>query len=245
MISMMSQDSFLKKTEEIKVKIRNKLSNIKSLQINKKSDHSIVTEVDIYISNVVENAFAKAIDNFYCEEKDYELVYPTTILDPIDGTREFSQGIPECVVSLSVFRTEKIEDAQYSWIYNPLNQDEFFSFTDSFKTQFKKSSQPLVSHTEFEKGLFNELEVKPVGSIAYKLALLSVDKAPYVISLRPKNIWDIAAGTHLCHLQGYSFYENGVKVSVLDKKLYKPPLVWIKEDFYEGLILEMKKNNIF
>ena len=44
--------------------------------------------------------------------------------------------------------------------------------------------------------------MKPVGSVAYKLALTSAGKADVFISLRPKNEWDICAGNCIVNEAG-------------------------------------------
>ena len=89
----------------------------------------------------------------------------------------------------------------------------------------------LVSRSEWERGLFNNFQseqfsVIPRGSIAFKLALLASGGCDFVISLRPKNIWDIAAGTLLNHQRGLEFWSNGKKVTELSQATYAAPLIW-------------------
>ncbi|MDF3821476.1 3'(2'),5'-bisphosphate nucleotidase CysQ [Leptospira sp. 96542] len=61
----------------------------------------------------------------------------------------------------------------------------------------------LVSYSEMKEGLYDEpywkeeFELKAMGSIAYKLALLSCGYIDLIVSLKPKNEWDICAGIAL------------------------------------------------
>lgn len=67
-----------------------------------------------------------------------------------------------------------------------------------------KKIQVLVSRTEFQDKILNPLiqnknfqdqyEVRPIGSIAYKLGLLGASFGDCIVSLRPKNSWDVCAG---------------------------------------------------
>ena len=57
----------------------------------------------------------------------------------------------------------------------------------------------LNSRSETKNGLWIDYEnsfkeLKPVGSVAYKLGLTASGKADIFASLRPKNEWDICAG---------------------------------------------------
>ncbi len=61
--------------------------------------------------------------------------------------------------------------------------------------------QVEVSRSDIEKGKFSafdsQLELRPCGSIAYKLARLAAGQSDSTLSVTPKNEWDIAAGVVL------------------------------------------------
>jgi myo-inositol-1(or 4)-monophosphatase len=63
-----------------------------------------------------------------------------------------------------------------------------------------------ASRSDMEKGRFTafepHLEIRPCGSIAFKLARLAAGAADSVFSLTPKNEWDIAAGVMLVNEAG-------------------------------------------
>ena len=184
-----------------------------------KKDQSLVTEIDLFVSELLKQQLSSHDSysqySFYCEEDHAEYEFPCAILDPIDGTRELVNGRPECAVSLALMNSALLEDPRnYAWLYNPFSG---FSLDSSvlFVSSLNKSSQKtlaFVSRTEFHKGLFDhylghsEFEITPRGSIAFKLGLLASGACDFVISLAPKNVWDIAAGTILCHQRGIYFY---------------------------------------
>ncbi|HNO25320.1 MAG TPA: inositol monophosphatase family protein, partial [Leptospiraceae bacterium] len=66
----------------------------------------------------------------------------------------------------------------------------------------------LVSKSEHREGLYSDSfwkdqgNIVPKGSIAYKLALSALSESDICISLKPKNIWDICAGTAIINASG-------------------------------------------
>lgn len=69
-----------------------------------------------------------------------------------------------------------------------------------------KTARILVSQSEWRKGKFDrikeDLTIQPSGSIARKLALLAAGVGDLVVSLNPKNDWDICGGTALVEAAG-------------------------------------------
>jgi fructose-1,6-bisphosphatase/inositol monophosphatase family enzyme len=126
-----------------------------------------------------------------------------------------------------------------AWIANPMRQEYFFT---SSKLKFVEKSiyYGEVSRWEFDSGLYDHLKsdkfkINPLGSIAYKLARLSAGEIDFVVSLKPKNIWDIAAGVILCNGRGLNFYSEGKKVDKV-QSTYNPPLIWCSSDLAPELL---------
>jgi myo-inositol-1(or 4)-monophosphatase len=210
---------------------------------DRKIDGTLVTEADIKISNLIKSKIfllgGNEKFNFYSEEDIGKFELPIIILDPIDGTKELVEGIPECAVSLAIIKNAKEYDY---WLFNPFNSQEFFKGQSPIASPSQSSSLVgAVSRTEWSKGLFGkylddpEISVSPIGSIANKLMMLANHQLDFVISFRPKNVWDIAAGTLATWDQGYCFYEGGRKVTSLDSSQYQSPLLWCKEGTYDRL----------
>lgn len=221
------------------------------MQVDLKGDKSFVTEIDIFVSEIIKHKLkAHPIYSsyaFFCEEDFKEYTFPCAILDPIDGTRELVKGRPECAVSLALMKTPQIDDPEnFAWIYNPFSG--FSIDTDvPFIATTDKSVQKIltfVSRSEFHKGNYNkylnipQIDITPRGSIAFKLGLLASGACDFIVSLAPKNVWDIAAGTILCEQRGIHFYQNGVRVSALEKTTYEGALIWAP-DFLAPTVLKI------
>lgn len=221
-----------------------------NLEIKNKYDNSIVTILDTKISNIVKEEVKKIIPYqnfvFYSEEEHNELSFPCVVLDPIDGTRELCQGLPECSISLAIMESPSLCDRRnWAWIYNPFTGfdiDSDQAFFPSINVQ-KNNLTGMVSRSEWEKGLYHNenssILICPKGSIAFKLGLLAAGAIDFVISRRPKNIWDIAAGSILCQQRGIEMWADEKIIQSLNDKTYFPELVWGSESTLS--ILKSKK----
>src|SRR5579863_7841472 len=65
----------------------------------------------------------------------------------------------------------------------------------------------LASRSELKRGEWEQFsngkfKIRPMGSVAYKLALVSAGRADATWTLTPKNEWDVAAGVALIEAAG-------------------------------------------
>lgn len=194
-----------------------------------KTDGSPVTELDLALSALMESVSHTHYPDccFYSEENFSDWKFPLLALDPLDGTREYIDGRPEWALSVGIFEDEDFTGE--GWVANPVS-NEIFSMKTVKEFIPKDTLIGEASRSEFKQGLYDDFESEkfsliPRGSIAYKLGKLSHGKIDFVVSLRPKNIWDIAGGTLLCKQGGYKFYSGGREVTKV-AKLYEPPLLW-------------------
>ncbi|GMA56512.1 hypothetical protein GCM10025858_10150 [Alicyclobacillus sacchari] len=141
---------------------------------------------------------------------DMEYVW---IVDPIDGTREFVEGVPQYAVSVALAERGK---AVLGVICNPALRDLFAGLVSSgawlngnpIRSSRARGERLTVlgSRSEIKRGEFVPFErtmsVEAVGSIAYKLALIGAGHADATFSLGPKNEWDIAAGVAIVEAAG-------------------------------------------
>lgn len=243
-------------TEKLTFLFGPKASN--DIDVNLKNDNTIVTEIDLFVSGLIKKKLSQhsrySHYTFFSEEEFDKLLFPSAILDPIDGTRELVKGRAECAVSLAMMNSPVIADPlNYGWLYNPFSGfslDSDVPFVSS-NNKSKQKILGMVSRSEFEKGFFNDfinfnskVEITPRGSIAFKLGLLASGGCDFVLSLSPKNIWDIAAGTILCSQRGIKLYQNGVEVKKLDELLITGVLMWAPEELSQelwSLVRDVKK----
>ncbi len=137
------------------------------------------------------------------------------IVDPIDGTLEFVEGIPEWCVSIGL-----VEDgrAVAGGICNPAVGEVFLGSLEtgiSFNgkalevpvRRTLKDQLVLASRSEIKRGEWAAYEgrgltIQPMGSVAYKLARVAAGLANATWTLVPKHEWDVAAGAALIAASG-------------------------------------------
>ena len=137
------------------------------------------------------------------------------VVDPLDGTKEFIEGIPNFVVSVAL-----VENGEpiVGILYNPVTEELFtaskgsgaFLNGESIHCSTKENVSDMVilnSRSETRRGLWNPFdgtfgELRAIGSVAYKLGLTGAGKADIFASLRPKNEWDICAGNCIINEAG-------------------------------------------
>jgi myo-inositol-1(or 4)-monophosphatase len=137
------------------------------------------------------------------------------VVDPIDGTREFIEGIPEWCVSIGLLE----DDVPVAGgIYNPATHELVLGALETGVTlngRPARVSEPdarekvtvLASRSEIRRGEWDgfgdaQLAVRPCGSVAYKLGLVAAGLADATWTLVPKSEWDVAAGCALVRAGG-------------------------------------------
>jgi myo-inositol-1(or 4)-monophosphatase len=136
------------------------------------------------------------------------------IVDPIDGTREYVEGVPEFAISVGLAVGGEVVLAV---LLNPATDDLFTAVAGSGATRSGKKltatgrsdltgATLLASNSEMKRGEFDvfaeRMELRPVGSTAYKLGLLAAGEADVYFTRSPRNEWDVAAGILLCREAG-------------------------------------------
>lgn len=181
--------------------------------VEEKSANNPLSEADLAADRIL-RGLSDLIPGsvYYSEEREDDgmrLSSPWVwIVDPIDGTIEFIEGIPEYAVSVALLCRGEV---RFSAVANPYDA-LFYSVGTEMMEEKLGNYRPdclaplCISRSEAKSNLFDELseqmDLQAVGSIAYKLALVAFGVFEGVISLRPKNEWDVAAGVGLVQASG-------------------------------------------
>jgi len=173
-----------------------------------------VTEADHAVDAVLKKNLLRPGEGWLSEETiddfsrlDKQRVW---VVDPLDGTREFVQGIPEFCVSIAM-----VENGVpvAGGICNPATNELILGSHETGVTYNGQPARPsqrkdvrgalvLASRSEVKRGEWKQFEsaefnIKPMGSVAYKLGLVSAGLADLTFTLVPKHEWDVAAGAAL------------------------------------------------
>ena len=190
-----------------------------AIETEYKVGHDPVTEADRALDAVLRKELLRDGEGWLSEESVDDPVRlqrsRVWVVDPLDGTREFVKGIPEFCVSIGFVENGR---AVAGGIYNPATDETFLGSVDSGVTYNGKPSQAsqrktldgalvLASRSEVKRGEWKPFEngpltIRPMGSVAYKLALVAAGLADITFTLTPKNEWDVVAGAALVQSAG-------------------------------------------
>ena len=190
-----------------------------AIAVEMKSGGDPVTEADRRVDEVLHRLLPAEGEGWLSEETVDDLVRldrdRVWVVDPLDGTREFIEGIPEWSVSIGL-----VEEGQpvAGGIYNPSTHQLVLGATDrgvtlngepagvstrgSLEGAVVLASRSEVKRGEWERFQNRGFKVKPCGSVAYKLAQVAAGLVDATWTLVPKNEWDVVAGVALVRAAG-------------------------------------------
>lgn len=190
-----------------------------AIAVERKAGGDPVTEADRRVDEVLRELLPTSGEGWLSEETVDDHVRldkrRAWVVDPLDGTKEFVQGIPEWSVSIGL-----VEDGQpvAGGVLNPatgqlvlgaighgvtLNGSEA---RVSDRSELK-GAVVLASNSEIKRGEWDRFQdqgiiVRPCGSVAYKLAMVAAGQVDATWTLVPKNEWDVVAGVALVRAAG-------------------------------------------
>ena len=188
-----------------------------SKEIEFKGKKDLVTEYDIKVENFLKKELSKFNYDFIAEESVFSTkLDKSIIIDPIDGTTNYTHEIPHCAISVAVYENKR---PKYAFVYNPI-LNEFF-YAKKGEGAFLNNEKIQVSNTDyFQRALIgtgfpyssaeNEedlnfvitrlkhilpkcQDIRRLGSAALDLCYVACGRYDgfYEINLKP---WDVAAG---------------------------------------------------
>ncbi len=190
-----------------------------AIAASRKAGGSPVTEADRAVDDVLRRALPRAGEGWLSEETadspdrlHRERVW---VVDPLDGTKEFVEGLPEWCVSVGLVENG---EAVAGGILSPATGQLFLG---SRETGVLLNGAPtglsvhrelagakvLASRSEVRRGEWAKFEgagfeIQALGSVALKLALVASGLAEASWTLVPKNEWDLAGGVALLAAAG-------------------------------------------
>jgi len=228
---------------------------------NKEGINNLVTEADHAADKAIQAVIKKAFpDHGIVSEETEEKVSESEyrwIVDPIDGTVNFANGIPICCVSIGL---EHKESMLMGAVYNPVMNEFFFAekgkgatlndkkITVSDKTDVSTSclvtgfpytylEEPNGPLEVFSRLIRNGIPVRRLGSAAIDLCWVAAGRFDGFYE-HQLNAWDSAAGFIIVEEAGgrvtdlngetYSPFRPGIIAT--NGKIHQELIAWVKGD---------------
>ena len=209
-----------------KILIRD-FGEVEKLQVSLKGPNNFVTNADRKVEEILIKELEKSKKNFsilteesgFIKKKDRNNFW---IIDPIDGTTNFLNGVPHFCISIALlFEREIIAGV----IYDPIKDELFYAEKNSgsylnnksIRVSKKNSISDSLYGVNFRKNIPENLIIRKTGSAALDLAYVSCGRFDGCLQ-KNVNLWDVAAGTILIKEAGgvvdnFEFKEFG-KISI-------------------------------
>ncbi len=192
--------------------------SMESVRVDKKSGGDPVTDTECEVNELLFKTLVQPGEGWLSEESadSQERLSRSRVwlVDPLDGTKEYVSGIPEWCISIALLQEGRFVAAG---VMNPATGEMFCGSREGGLLLSAKSSNgkhvdapdPLVlgSRSEVKRGEWQRFRdcgfsMQPMGSVAYKLAMVAAGKADATWTLIPKHEWDVAAGVALLQFSG-------------------------------------------
>lgn len=179
-----------------------------------KSGGDPVTEADLLIDEIMKEELLRDGEGWLSEETADDtgrLRHARAwVVDPVDGTREFVDGIPEWCVSIGLVIDGApvaggiLAPAVDHLILGAVGHGVTLNgepVSTTAKTTIEGAlvlaSRSEVKRGEWEQFFDTPVSVRNMGSVAYKLGLVAAGLADATWTLVPKHEWDVAGGAAL------------------------------------------------
>jgi myo-inositol-1(or 4)-monophosphatase len=202
--------------------------------VHEKSKNNPVTSADLAanrkICEIIRGRFPR--DGWLSEEdKDSSERLRASrvwVVDPIDGTKEFIEGVPQFAVSIGFVVDGRPEVAV---VFNPA-QDHFYQAAAGQGATLNGRPIHVTSRDQVDGALLlvsrseprkkfqvfvDRCAIEPVGSIAYRLAQVAGGKGDGTLTFRSIREWDVCAGVLMVEAAGGSVVDGNGKVLMFNQ----------------------------
>jgi myo-inositol-1(or 4)-monophosphatase len=210
--------------------------------VGRKAGGDLVTDADHAVDETLRRILPRDGEGWLSEETADDLTRLEArrvwVVDPLDGTQEFVQGLPEWCISIGL-----VEDGEAvaAGLCNPATGETFLGALGGGVTlngrpvavrelQGLEGAEVLASRSEVRRREWEDAKapfrVRPCGSVAYKMALVAAGLTDATWTLTPKHEWDVAAGAALVRAAG----------GIVRTLSWDPPVFNGRDPWLSGLI---------
>jgi len=221
-----------------KVLIRD-FGEVEKLQVSIKGPSDFVTNADYNVEKIIINELSKSKKKYYLISEESGKIENENkngcwIIDPIDGTTNFLNGIPHFAISIAL----KIKNEIISGvIYDPIKDEMFYAEKNNGaylnNKRIRVSKKNNVDNCLFATGGKNEiktkLNIRKFGSASLDLAYVAAGRYDGFFQ-KNLSLWDVAAGLILIKESGGKVNEinleknNNVKIYASNNSIHEKML---------------------
>ena len=221
-----------------KVLIRD-FGEIEKLQVSIKGPSDFVTNSDYKVEEIIINELSKSKKKYYLISEESGKIENENksgcwIIDPIDGTTNFLNGIPHFAISIAL----KIKNEIVSGvIYDPIKDEMFYAEKNNGaylnNKRIRVSKKNNLDNCLFATGGKNEiktkLNIRKFGSASLDLAYVAAGRYDGFFQ-KNLSLWDVAAGLILIKESGGKINEinleknNNVKIYASNNSIHEKML---------------------
>ena len=221
-----------------KVLIRD-FGEIEKLQVSIKGPSDFVTNSDYKVEKIIINELSKSKKKYYLISEESGKIENENkngcwIIDPIDGTTNFLNGIPHFAISIAL----KIKNEIVSGvIYDPIKDEMFYAEKNNGaylnNKRIRVSKKNNLDNCLFATGGKNEiktkLNIRKFGSASLDLAYVAAGRYDGFFQ-KNLSLWDVAAGLILVKESGGKINEinleknNNVKIYASNNSIHEKML---------------------
>lgn len=202
--------------------------------VHEKSKNNPVTTADLAANRKIhEIILGRFPEDGWLSEEDKDTARRLSrsrvwVIDPIDGTKEFIEGVPQFAVSIGFVVDGR---PQVAVVFNPA-EDRFYQAAAGqgatlnnepiHVTQKDKvdGARLLVSRSEPQRkfqAFADRCEIQPVGSIAFRLAKVAGGDGDATLTFRSIREWDICAGVLMAQEAGGKVVDGSGKMLLFNQ----------------------------
>ena len=221
-----------------KVLIRD-FGEIEKLQVSIKGPSDFVTNSDYKVEKIIISELSKSKKKYYLISEESGKIENENkngcwIIDPIDGTTNFLNGIPHFAISIAL----KIKNEIVSGvIYDPIKDEMFYAEKNNGaylnNKRIRVSKKNNLDNCLFATGGKNEiktkLNIRKFGSASLDLAYVAAGRYDGFFQ-KNLSLWDVAAGLILIKESGGKINEinleknNNVKIYASNNSIHEKML---------------------
>ena len=217
------------------------------MRVGHKWGEGPVTEADYAADEVLHERLMPLIPGAHWLSEESEQIAPlirgepTWVVDPLDGTREFVQGIPEYGVSVGLFVNDRLVlgavglPAEGNAVLSGLVDGERREARREGETIVVRppeapTTRVVISRHDYRYRAHYRLppgyEVYPMGSAAVKLVHAADGAAGIYFSTGPRTVWDAAGGAAVLEAAGGVLLQwDGRPLTLSPRRVEIPPYV--------------------